>query len=146
MGRSFLYTRQNTAYYGIPLFVRPSTPRTITFLTCSPFYVVTYIVLIKGGTSERCYRTRRGRTNEQRYTIISPYFDGRRKKNGPYPEITNISFWPNYFSKLASVWLRRGCLYAWRTDEHNSVFFRRWVEICEWKHEYKVHVVHCRRK
>jgi hypothetical protein len=26
------------AYYDIPLFVRPSTPRTITSLTCSPFY------------------------------------------------------------------------------------------------------------
>jgi hypothetical protein len=32
---------------------------------------------VKGGTSERCYRTRRGRTNEQRYAIISPYVDGR---------------------------------------------------------------------
>jgi hypothetical protein len=32
---------------------------------------------VKGGTSERCYRTRRGRTDEQRYAIISTYFDGR---------------------------------------------------------------------
>ena len=47
---------------------------------------------VKGGTSERCYRTRRGRTDEQRYAIISPYFDGRIKMNGPYPEITNIIF------------------------------------------------------
>jgi hypothetical protein len=29
---------------------------------------------VKGGTSEKCYRTRRGRTDEQRYAIISPYF------------------------------------------------------------------------
>ena len=29
--------------------------------------------------------------DEQRYAI-SPYFDGRIKMNGPYPEITNISF------------------------------------------------------
>jgi hypothetical protein len=27
---------------------------------------------VKGGTSERC-----GQTDEQRYAIISPYFDGR---------------------------------------------------------------------
>ena len=45
---------------------------------------------VKGGTSERCYRTRRGWTDEKRYAIISPYFDGRIKMNGPYPEITNI--------------------------------------------------------
>jgi hypothetical protein len=38
---------------------------------------------VKRGTSERCYRTRRGRTDEQRYAIISPYFDGRIKMNGP---------------------------------------------------------------
>jgi hypothetical protein len=31
-------TAQIRVYYGIPLFVRPSTPRTITSLTCSPFY------------------------------------------------------------------------------------------------------------
>jgi hypothetical protein len=47
---------------------------------------------VKGGTSERCYRTRRGRRDEQRYAITSPYFDGGMKMNGPYPEITNISF------------------------------------------------------
>ena len=47
---------------------------------------------IKGGTSERCYRTRRGRTDEQRYAIISPYFDGRIKMNGLYPEITNTLY------------------------------------------------------
>jgi hypothetical protein len=40
---------------------------------------------VKGGTSERCYRRRRGWTDEQRYAIISPYFDGRIKMNGPYP-------------------------------------------------------------
>ena len=51
-------------------------------------------------------------------------------------------FWPNYFSKLSSVWLRRGCLFAWRMDGHNSGVFRRWMEICEWKHEYKVHRLH----
>jgi hypothetical protein len=54
---------------------------------------------VKGGTSERCYRTRRGRTNEQRYAIISLYFDGRIKMNGPYPEITNISFLAKLFFK-----------------------------------------------
>ena len=54
---------------------------------------------VKGGTSERCYRTRRGRTDEQRYAIISPYFDGRIKMNGPYPEITNISFLAKLFFK-----------------------------------------------
>ena len=54
---------------------------------------------VKGGTSERCYRTRRGRTDEQRYAIISPYFDGRIKMNGPYPEITNISFLAKTFFK-----------------------------------------------
>ena len=54
---------------------------------------------VKGGTSERCYHTRRGRTDEQRYAIISPYFDGRIKMNGPYPEITNISFLAKLFYK-----------------------------------------------
>ena len=54
---------------------------------------------VKGGTSERCYRTRRGRTDEQRYAIISPYFDGRIKMNDPYPEITNISFLAKLFFK-----------------------------------------------
>jgi hypothetical protein len=51
-------------------------------------------------------------------------------------------FWPNYFWKLSSVWLRRSCLFAWRTDGHNSGVFRRWMEICEWKHEYNVHQLH----
>ena len=50
-------------------------------------------------TSERCYRTRRGRTDEQRYAIINPYFDGRIIMNGPYPEITNISFLAKLFFK-----------------------------------------------
>jgi hypothetical protein len=50
-------------------------------------------------TSERCYRTRRGWTDEQRYAIISPYFDGRIKMNGTYPEITNISFLAKLFFK-----------------------------------------------
>ena len=54
---------------------------------------------VKGGTSERCYHTRRGRTDEQRYAILSPYFDGRIKMNGPYPEITNISFLAKLFYK-----------------------------------------------
>jgi hypothetical protein len=54
---------------------------------------------VKGGTSERCYRTRRGRTDVQRYAIISPYVDGRIKMNGPYPEITNISFLAKLFFK-----------------------------------------------
>ena len=46
---------------------------------------------VKGGTSERCYRRRRGWTDEQRYAIISLYFDGRIKMNAPYPEIMNIN-------------------------------------------------------
>jgi hypothetical protein len=54
---------------------------------------------VKGGTSERCYRTRRGRTDEQWYAIISPYFDGRMKMNCPYPEITNISVLAKLFFK-----------------------------------------------
>ena len=76
----------------------------ITPLTCSPFYQynvchdVTYLS-VKGGTSERCYRTMRGRTDEQRYAILSPYFDGRIKMNGPYPENTNISFLAKLFFK-----------------------------------------------
>jgi hypothetical protein len=44
-------------YYGIPLFVRPDPPRTITshlFPLLLIGHVVTYIVLIKGGASERC--------------------------------------------------------------------------------------------
>ena len=57
------------------------------------------VLSVKGGTSERCYRTRRGRTDEQRYAIISPYFDGRIKMNGLYPEITNISFLAKLFFK-----------------------------------------------
>ena len=40
---------------------------------------------------------RRGRTDEQWYAIISPYFDGRVKMNGPYPEITNTSFLAKLF-------------------------------------------------
>jgi hypothetical protein len=54
---------------------------------------------VKGGTRERCYRTRRGWTEEQRYAIISPYFDGRIQMNGPYPEITNISSLAKLFFK-----------------------------------------------
>jgi hypothetical protein len=74
-------------------------------------HVVTYIVLIKGGASERCDFSQFGK---------------RQFSYGIY----------------TSVWLRRGCLFAWRTDGHNSGFFRRWMEICEWKHEYKVHRLH----
>ena len=37
-----------------------------------------------------------GRTKEWNATI-SPYFDGRIKMNGPYPEITNISFLAKFF-------------------------------------------------
>ena len=37
--------------------------------------------------------------DEQRYAIISPYFDGRIKMNGLYPEITNISFLAKLFFK-----------------------------------------------
>jgi hypothetical protein len=75
----------------------------ITPLTCSPFYQYNVChgrdLSVKGGTSERCYRTRRGWTDEQRYAIISPYFDGRIKMNGPYPEITNISSLAKLFYK-----------------------------------------------
>ena len=64
----------------------------ITPLTCSPFYQYNVRDLsVKGGTSERCHRTRREWTDEQRYAIISRYFDGRIKMKGPYPEITNIN-------------------------------------------------------
>jgi hypothetical protein len=58
-----------------------------------------YDLSVKGGTSKRCYRTRRGQTDEQRYAIISLYFDGRIQMNGPYPEITNISFLVKLFFK-----------------------------------------------
>jgi hypothetical protein len=54
---------------------------------------------VKGGTSERCYRTRRGRTDEQWYAIISQYSDRRIKMNGPCPEIPNISFFAKLFFK-----------------------------------------------
>jgi hypothetical protein len=54
---------------------------------------------VKGGTSERCYRTRRGWTDEQRYAIINPYFDRHIKMNGPYLEITNISSLAKLFFK-----------------------------------------------
>ena len=57
------------------------------------------LLSVKGGTSERCYRTRRGRTDEQRYAIISLYFDRRIKMNGPYPDIANISFLAKLFFK-----------------------------------------------
>jgi hypothetical protein len=36
---------------------------------------------------------------EQRYATINPYFDGRIKMNGPYPEITNISSLAKLFFK-----------------------------------------------
>jgi hypothetical protein len=61
-------------------------------------YVTTWPIS-KRGISERCYRTRRGRTDEQRYAIISPYFDGRIKMIDLYPEITNISFLAKLFFK-----------------------------------------------
>jgi hypothetical protein len=62
-----------------------------------------------------------GRTDEQRYAIISPYFDRRIKMNGPYPEITNISFLAKLFFKTfislkhlsdvsVSVSIHMGCL------------------------------------
>ena len=38
---------------------------------------------VKGGISERCYRTRRGRTDEQRYAIISQYFDASYTNEWP---------------------------------------------------------------
>jgi hypothetical protein len=74
----------------------------ITPLTCSLLSIQGMSrrdLSVKGGTSERCYRTRRGWTDELRYAIISPYFDGRIKMNGPYPEITNISSLAKLFFK-----------------------------------------------
>jgi hypothetical protein len=38
--------------------------------------------------------------DEQQYAIISPYFDGRIQMNGPYSEITNISFLAKLFFKI----------------------------------------------
>jgi hypothetical protein len=35
-----------------------------------------------------------------RYAIISPYFDGRIKMNGPYPDITNILFFKTFISLI----------------------------------------------
>ena len=75
----------------------------ITPLTCLPLLAIQCMsrrdLSVKGGTSERWYRTRRGWTDEQRYAIISPYFDGRKKMKGPYPEITNISSLAKLFFK-----------------------------------------------
>jgi hypothetical protein len=56
--------------------------------------------------SERCYCTRRGRTDEQRYAILSPYFDGHIKMNGPFPEITNISFLAKLFFEKPQNYVR----------------------------------------
>jgi hypothetical protein len=58
MGRSFLYARQNTGYCGIPL-LRSSVHASYDNIShLFPLlligHVVTYIVLIKGGASERC--------------------------------------------------------------------------------------------
>ena len=75
----------------------------ITPLICSPLLSIQGMsrrdLSVKGGTSERCYHTRRGWTDEQRYAIISPYFDGRIKMNGPCPETTNISSLAKLFFK-----------------------------------------------
>ena len=74
----------------------------ITPLTCSPFintmYVTTWPISKRGNKWEMLsYKAwTDGRTG---YAIISPYFDGRIKMNGPYPEITNISFLAKLFFK-----------------------------------------------
>jgi hypothetical protein len=88
----------------------------ITPLTCSPFYQYNVWEMV-------LYEAWRDEWTEACHIL----------------KLRIYHFWPNYFSKLSSVWLRRGCLFAWRTDRHNSGVFRRWMEICEWKHEYKVH-------
>jgi hypothetical protein len=68
---------------------------------------------VKGGASERCYRTRRGRTDEQQYAIISPYFDGRIKMNGPYPcvqfffYIFKLNLLSNYKKKINIMILKK---------------------------------------
>ena len=75
----------------------------ITPLACIPLLSIQCMsrrdLSVKGATSERCYRTRRGWTDKQRYAIISPYFDGHIKMNGSYPEITNISSLAKLFFK-----------------------------------------------
>jgi hypothetical protein len=76
---------------------------------------------VKGGTSERCYRRRRGRTNEQRYAIISPYFDGRIKMNGPYPEITNISFLAKLFFKTFINLKHLSDYWTVRLSDHRTI-------------------------
>ena len=74
---------------------------------------------------------------------INPVFWRAYKNEWPISwNYEYIIFGQIIFSKLSSVWLRRGCLFAWRTDGHNSGIFRRWMDICEWKHEYKVHRLH----
>ena len=65
--------------------------------------------------------------------------------NGPYPEITNKSFLAKLFFKTFFSLIKTRlliCMADGRTDGHNSGVFRRWMEICEWKHEYKVHRLH----
>ena len=88
---------------------------------------------VKGGTSERWYRTRRGRTDEQRYAIISPYFDGRIKMNGLYPEITNISFLAKLFFKtfislkhLSDYRTIRLSDYSYGPNKNRTPPFRAW--------------------
>jgi hypothetical protein len=117
MGHSFLYARQNTGRIMAQLFILSYSDAvsfrdirghlgTIPSIHTSDLLPLLSIqcmsqrdLWVKGGTSERCYRTRRRRTDEQRYAIISPYFDGRIKMNSPYPEITNISFLAKLFFK-----------------------------------------------
>jgi hypothetical protein len=43
--------------------------RSLTFVD-NALHVLYTVVPVKGGTSERCYRTRRGRTDKQRYAIV----------------------------------------------------------------------------
>ena len=86
---------------------------------------------VNGGTSERCYRTRRGRTDEQRYAIISPYFDGRVKMNGPYPEITNISFLAKLFFK---TFISLKHLSDYRTVGLSN---RRIIELSDYRTDYR---------
>ena len=103
MGHSFLYARQNTGLLWHTA-VRPSFHASYDNIShLFPLLSIQCMsrrdLSVKGETSERCYRTRRGWTDEQRYAIISPHFDGRIKMNGPYPEITNISSLAKLFFK-----------------------------------------------
>jgi hypothetical protein len=64
-------TRELVAYSDA-VYVRDIRGHLGTIPSIVTFYIRRHLS-VKGGTSERCYRTRRGRTDEQRYAIINPY-------------------------------------------------------------------------